>query len=600
MAVQSNVTFAGVEAYLSANLTFTHGRSPSRFFIEVPPSPRVKEGGTLEISEGGTALRFTDCKVAAVHVRKSPDDCVVWLLEILDRRWKWEFGGKVSGYFNTREADAIRPLSLRLPKQLAKMCLEAMGETRYDVSRLPSDVFPEIEWDYKLPAEALAELCDKLNFRIVLSVKTDRVILWPIGEGQELKDDGTARDFSVTVDPPERPDELIGVGDRWLFESDLALEPVIRVLDKDKASQKAETLSDYVPLNKADAAARPNSKPIDGNYWWRVDRDFMDSIPSKAHREIAKQDAYRKYRIVIPDYILKGALKSPDGQKVFVPTNGLAQLLPLLGHRLAKDKKGKFKPSLVWGTFTTDASSLADNIERTKEPTGALDDGTPASEKWFERGWNLDENLGIVEFDQMVFSFKDHPITTKETVTSAGGGTFRRDVKLMEKIMVPAKIFLRTAYGVRDSVTGEWLHREIVRKSARRKFGTKPEYMHVPELFHTWIFGGVSHPRTITNTAQYDKEVNKYLDQYEKRYEPRLPASVTYIGLKAIDLDGAIQQLTISITEAGTFTTLNRNYEDPTAALPYKEVRLYQKIQERFNFGTGSRFLAAEADKRPA
>ncbi|MCX8092493.1 MAG: hypothetical protein N3I86_16450, partial [Verrucomicrobiae bacterium] len=57
----------------------------------------------------------------------------VYRVRIQDRRWKWRFG-QISGEYNVRRDDNQQNFLLgtaRNPQQLARLCLDAMGEQNY-------------------------------------------------------------------------------------------------------------------------------------------------------------------------------------------------------------------------------------------------------------------------------------------------------------------------------------------------------------------------------------------------------------------------------------------------------------------------------------
>lgn len=93
------------------------------------------------------------------------------------------------------------------PQQLAKLCLDALGETNYDVSELPDTARPYVHWDEVRPAEALARLCDQFGCRVVLGVD-DRVYVRQVGVGQPL-DRTDGRTVSEGINAPELPDKIV-------------------------------------------------------------------------------------------------------------------------------------------------------------------------------------------------------------------------------------------------------------------------------------------------------------------------------------------------------------------------------------------------------
>lgn len=584
MAVHPFVSFRGVTAHLDVQFTFTHGIAPSQCQIQVPPTPGIEEGGTLALCFGGRRIDFPDCKVDRVDASRNADGLMVWTLTVLDRRWKWKECGQVSGYYNVREGESesaaagipkqIRKGTEKNIKALMKLCLEAMGERGYDLSRVTTDFYPEVEWDYANPAEALAKLADEIKFRVVLSLR-NRVELWPEGQGQKLTQSGTI-EYQLTVDPPERPDQLIYVGARALWEMDLELEPIAR-----------SGAGHWQPLNSTALEYLPSTTPINGNYWHAFDAEFGNNIFDqplktidgiKTFRDLAKADVYKKYRVKVPVRV------SPIGR-----IEELERLLPLLGSRLkTRTVNGvdKARPPLVWGIFSREEAG-PDYFQEVRNPTSKLDsDGEPPKEMQLEGGWQLDEKTGIVAFDKPRYRFVKHdePLLVD-------------DLPIYRPYMFPAQLFLRVGFGVRDRATRGWYHREVVRKSRNKRFGTQPRYITSPDDHLRGIAGkkGVEF-----NDKEYEKIAKFYLDAEERKYETRDPCAATYPGLLSVNPDGAIQQITWSITERGATTRLSRNREDPVLGLTYAEQRLFQQVSDRLKTAATAKAAEENRRKRPA
>ncbi|MCI0358635.1 MAG: hypothetical protein L0211_09135 [Planctomycetaceae bacterium] len=568
------ITFRGVNAHLDVQFTFAHGVAASQCQVRVPPTPGIEEGGTLIFIFGGTRIEFPQCKVDRIDVARNPDGLMVWTLTILDRRWKWKECGTISGYYNVREsenanADAGIPKQIKKGTEknvraLMKLCLEAMGEKGYSIAKVPDDIFPEVEWDYELPAQALAKLADTIKFRVVLNWRRNRVELWPDGEGQKLTTQNSM-EYQITVDPPERPDQLIFAGHRMLWEQDLELEAVCR-------SQSDE----YLPINHPAIQFKPDTQPIDGNFWWYFDPEFGNAIFDKpvttihgikTLRDLAKADVYRKYRIKVP-FFVQGGVKG--GHKM----EDLDRILPLLSSRLttqtpivAAKKPPKVKPPIVWGLFTRDTPS-PEYWKELNDTRSKLDkDGNPPKEMSIEDGFQVDEKTGIVAFDKPRYQFGKKP------------GGIEVDGKTVDwPYTKPAKLFLRIGFGVRDKDTRGWIHEEIVRRSRDKKFGTQPRYVTAADAIFRTI---ATKSGAGTNRREYEKMAKHYLDVEERRYETRDPCAATYPGLLPIVPDGAIQQITWSIAEQGATTRVSRNREEPVLGLTYEEQRLYQQLREK-------------------
>ncbi len=76
----------------------------------------------------------------------------------MDYRWAWVFGA-IDGRYNQIRANEIVPKTKKTPRELAKLCFEQMGVSRFKVEALPDDLFPEINWKEANPAQALEDLC---------------------------------------------------------------------------------------------------------------------------------------------------------------------------------------------------------------------------------------------------------------------------------------------------------------------------------------------------------------------------------------------------------------------------------------------------------
>lgn len=589
MANHPYVTFRGVEAHLDVQATFAHGTVPCQFQIRVPPADGIDLGGTLALHFGGTTIAFPDCKVDKVEALRNADGLMVWTLIVLDRRWKWKECGQVSGYYNVREGDNASALA-GVPKQikkgtekdvraLMKICLDAMGETGYVLSKVPKDVFPEVEWDYKNPAQALFDLARAINFRIVLSLK-NRVELWPEGEGQKLTKQG-ALDYQQTIDPPERPDSLIFVGQRKLWEQDLELEAVCRTM-----------AGEYLPIDHPAISYKPSVRPIDGNYWWAIDPWFnaVNENPIvtingiKTVRELAKYDVFRTYRIKTP-------FKLVTGETI----DDVSRILPLLTSCLRVGKTTETNgvisvlPPVVWGVFTRDQAS-PEYFQEFSDPRTKIDSsGKPPSELTVEGGYNIDEKIGFVKFDRQVKQYGK-----KRGGVQLEGSIFTVDHPFYR----PAKLFLRIGFGLRDAATRAWIFREVVRKSGQRKFGTKPRYVQNAEaIYKTISVKGQLRP----TDKEYDQIAKHYLDAEERKYETRDPCAATYPGLLAIDLDGAIQQVTWSISERGATTHASRNREELVLGLSWAEQSHNQQLARLIaSTPATARELEDKRTRRPA
>ena len=83
-----------------------------------------------------------------------------------------------------------------------------------------------------------------------------------------------------------------------------------------------------------------------------------------------------------------------------------------------------------------------------------------------------------------------------------------------------------------------------------------------------------------TNQADLVKQADHYLAGAALAYQTPSPREVSYIGLRPISPDGAIQQVTWSVGPQGTTTRAGRNDEFSSTVLPYAERRLMEKLRD--------------------
>src|SRR5207302_7663300 len=123
------------------------------FSSTIPPPPRspLFPYTTLFRSFGDVELEFPGCALDSAMVRRDRAGMIV-SLSILDRRWAWRFG-QICGRYNVRdEAGRLDAETERSPQELAQSLFTAMGESVFDVSLLPDDTRPEVNWVYVNPA----------------------------------------------------------------------------------------------------------------------------------------------------------------------------------------------------------------------------------------------------------------------------------------------------------------------------------------------------------------------------------------------------------------------------------------------------------------
>ncbi len=501
MALSGNVYFPGVQVATAADFTLSHGISPSVCLLQtVPQTSYVAEIGTLQLSFGSTLLSFPDCAVRSATLRSS-EQGLFWSLQILDRRWKWQFG-EIDGRYNVRSADgSIIDSTEKTPRQLAELLLRAMNESQFDVDQIPNDSRPTVVWDAANPADELAQLCDQLSCRIVLGLD-NHVRIRPIGDGQTLPEMGLEMNAAFGLQAQTRPDSLKLVGGPTLFQSRLSLEAVGEDTDG-------------------------KIKPID-QLSYRPDQGWQGQVPSvladvaEADRSLALKSVFRWYRITSQ---VDGKMIAPGDLTI----EHIQQLLPLIPTRLEteRDDDGRehHHAATVGGVFWL----------------GGEKGENGSQERLYTGRWSLDTTLGVVRF--------------AEPVTKLSSEGFHR----------PAEMWLETSYNVTDVASLNKIRFQRSRQLAVGENQTGSRILHVPAIVRTvWqkFDSAGQTAQLFDNLTDVEQAADEHLLAVSAEYELEASNDVQYAGLIPIEPDGAIQQVTWRVGNGQPATTrASRNAE---------------------------------------
>lgn len=490
-----------------AHMTDQPGISPaSCSLIVVPVETDLPEVGTLRFAFGNVLIEFPESLAAKPILRVGSK--ILWNVEILDRRWKWKYG-HVSGEYNKRDPDGVLVSGTeKTPQELAGLLLDAMGESGYTVTQLPNDPRPYVNWDYSNPAEELATICESLGVLIVLKRATNKVVLEAINSGAELPLEdlitaGGDWDLSSSI----RPTSLLLIGAPIQYQSRLKLEAV--GLDTDDQVKTLANLS-YKPT------AGFNDPLFHG-----------DVTASLAAQQLATQTVYRWYRVKEQ---AEGGFTLPGTAETLT---SIDQMLPLNSGRLEKDLvTGEYRPKspVVRGTFY-----------------GEDTDGANEVDEIYTGQFSVDTARGIVQFSAPVF--KNNTGTNK---------------------WEPAELYLDISYSARNN-SGQVIRQGVSRTLTDPSTDTEPQLIRQEEIERTII---AAYSAIATRDPGNDEdnvtdvldEAGYYLDNIEDAMEANSAGHGSYAGLKNIELDGKIRQVSWSIGGGqATITEASRN----NAANPY-------------------------------
>ncbi len=541
--MQAVVEFPGADQVLALEATWSHGVVPNVFTLTVAPQAPLAGGGTLRLRWGDIQIEFPDCRVDSSSFQLDGSGSVVQF-QILDRRWKWQFP-IISGHWNLRTDDggivarvpANRGIAIDnteiTPQDAARLLFAALGEANADVAALPNDARPTLEWEQQSAAQALADLCELFNCRVMLGLD-NRAKIVALGEGAALPD-GPLVDLQAAVDPPERPDALMMVTAPWRSQVDFILEPVVETAD-----HRVLTL----------AAAEAAGLAPDGG-WDEIDLwggAALDGADNPAPPDRIKQTIFRWYRIQVPATV-----------PWFPRIDTLDYVLPLEPTQVDTRNEGPRKyqrPAVVYGRYFMDdwRADLGHNVAAVSPLTDL--DQRPVC----RQAWSLDLERGIVQFSEPVI------------VLDANNKP------------APADLRLRIGVSVRTAQTRQWNRYARIRELPGQQFGTAPQVILAEDLVPTVvpIYGaGFQIVGFRFNTPTLDAEMDKRLDAAAKAFEPHDPSGGRYVGFLRLDLDGAIQGMHWSMGPQGTFTVVSRNQDlGARNTVGYRIRRQFERARE--------------------
>ena len=542
--IQARVLFDGIQQVLDWTFSFSaHGITPSVCQIRIAPQfGWPAEIGTLTITDSnGTILNFEGCAVDRATVQRDGSGMIV-AVDIIDRRWLWRFG-EISGRYNVRNPDGtVDQDTAQTPQQLMTLLFQAMNENG-DVSQLPNNTYPEVDWTSANPAQEAQSLAESLGCRIVLGL-SGSVSVQVLGDGEafpELPNLQQTRSFGI--DPPNRPDSVKLVGGTTRFQSIFRLEAIGQEPDTVSNGLKTAT-GEIVPI------AQLSYTPSSANGWGDLFPNSADSYgnvkstTSATDRECqqkARQWVYRKYRILCTAE--SSSANQFQIQGTTVQVTDLWQLLPaeagLIETYLQDGIETPLPPKLegVWYDESLDA---ANNAQIRAFPENV--------------SFSFDAQRGIVTLDKPLVKYD--PATGK---TSA------------------PDLYLTVAHVVKDPDLLQPVRESFEVDLPGDEVGSGPQIERRDDVRRTligkysndgtsWTPGG-----TTDNYSQIQQEANYYLENILQTFETRETETAEFAGIILIEPDGAMQQITWVGGDGGGKTTISRNMEHDHKVPSYAE-----------------------------
>lgn len=513
-------------------MTRTLGVFPNAAVVTcLPQSDVIPAFGVLRVQHGTEIVDFPDMKVDWATIRHSTEGHQL-MIRLLDRRWRWKFT-LISGRYNVHLSDGtIDPSTAKTPQELATLCLNAMGETSFDVSQLPNKGGPEVDWIYANAAFVLHQLCEDRGCDISLNLD-NTVSIVRLGEGLLLPDNDDLMTPSITADPPEGPDKVVVICGETEFESRLRLKAIGRDLDGtikpiDDLSYKPPggwQIADFKSFNDINKENIPS---------------LTDDTAEKARR-LARSTVLKWF---IVESQADGTLNVPG----YGAVNDISQILPLNTYLLntqtaaAGDTQVNQK-CRVFGIYVKGESP--ETFQNTQD----------ALAEW-EGDFTVDRQQGIVKLDEVAYRLDDDSKT------------------------LPAKLYLQTSYGVRESDDGRQVRHVVERNITGAGAGVLlQEAARIEEIALSYQAEySPGNPESViepvkSNQEKLDEETADILDAMQLRWTAGVYGYGMYRGVKNYSTDGAIRQVAWYVNDNGARTMLSRNSETAVGTVRMLERR---------------------------
>jgi hypothetical protein len=559
-------SYPGVDSVLRATYTLSQGISPGTVAVTMPelPTNLAVQGDVAFLDGVNSPIVVPGCKVDRIDgdVGESGTEITLYLL---DRRWKWRFP-VVFGFYNQPEERTstvplvpvnwvpggnqtvspenppqneapLKPGTVKTARQLAALCLQAMGETNFDVSALDPQATPTVNWDATPAAQALQSLVEDLGCRVVYSLAADKVLIAKQGFGAALPDDATPLQENPSLNAPERPDGITLYGARVQCQMRFALEAVgedfdgsIRPIDKLSYKPKQGWPSCGAPPGFPNLPGGLPGAPANADLPGK--RNYFDA------QHLASKCVFRYYRITEADpgeigrggYQV-GQLHVPPGDKKqsSLKTIDQVRLLPWRCETTRDDLRRPGRaPAVVYGVWSP--------------PQGAGKIGLTGNGDEVRVPFTIDAERQMVCFSDYVYKF-------------------------FQGLVHPAEIVLECACEFTENKTLQYVRYQRSRPLKGDQLGTKDAVI-VREDVEYKLIGRYDENSVLQKVDNNEKEIAPRADFYllgeSIRYQPDTAENKTYIGLKPIYPDGAIMQVTWSVGPEGPVTQASRNTEHVT------------------------------------
>lgn len=594
--LRCEVSFPGAASIQSATYTLQHGISPGLITIVCNPGiGGLATTGHVTLGDGQRSITIPNCRVEAGEFRGDTGGQTI-TVRMFDRRWMWRFG-EIRGHWNVpvpRIADVpkivkggtqagnqatvapdedlppIQEGTKKSARRLCELCLEAMGERRFNVRNIPENDYPEVNWDSANPAQELQALAERYGCRVIYNPLTDSVTLAVLGVGIPIPDapPGLLASDGISIDPPEPPGRIVVYGAPIRYQLRFTLEAV--GLDFDGRVRPIGELS-YVP-----ARGWPYGVPP---FNFKTDSIFAAPLPGERllidAMALANESVYKWYRI-------KETLPVQNAGEFWVPVE-------------SRDYINKINRNGIILLESRADTSEDDLGERTMQSatcygetmSGDLRFRATDSGQEVRTPFSIDAARQIIKFSRFMW--------LKSTVDGV-------------TLSLPANLILETACHVTERRTNSIRRYRFEFNTGGAKKGVRPphdEHVVVREDIQNYVkvnYVDAIDNRvntTVSNKPACDKQALYYAQAELAKFQTKVPQSRTYNAVMPVVCDGAIQSVSWSVGLSGITTQVSRDSESAYVPLPYN-VRRRQEQENLRRLYEDRAYIRPSGQKRIA
>lgn len=512
--------------------TVTRGYLPDSILLEFDPQAGTPAAdGDLRIYDVGQSITFRKCHLNFASIRHDQSGQVVHC-RLWDRRYWWRYG-EINGAYNVPNPDGTINAATQVSvRDLAVLLLDAQGETGYDVSALPDDVYPATDWDCDNPMQELWELCQQHGYEICWTPQTDVVKVYAQNDGASLPNDVHVKTVSYSVTGGESPASIALRGAKVSYQSKWAMEAV-----------GEDTDGSIVPIDDLSYAPEEGWTYTQGTRFDDIADEFGED-----ERQLAIKSVFKWYR----------ATTQADGTEYVLGTPvPLGECLPFERtiNDTYTDSAGyqRYQAPYLEGVFTTGADD---------KPTDNTDDGALV-----EDSFEFVHEVGLVKLP-------------------------RPYVKRNGDDMVQAELYLTAAYARTNPATNQKYRYQYNYPLTPTSPLAGPLVVVREELVNTGTarYSG-GDPRVVTsvddNTSDVDASAELIVAQIVQEFGAQEAFTVSYRTLRDIRIDGAIWQVTwvarmaTEGAEGGTDTIAGRMMEFEVGAMRSRDRRRLARALRR-------------------